>query len=108
MIINRGRRCHVQCRLNNFLIIAHEKLVCEILRLPSGSCLPQIYCVDSGGTVDRAVTDTLLSLLSELDDALLEQLDFIITAAEGGSYQSADPHSPDFGMNEMAVWITRP
>jgi hypothetical protein len=83
------------------------KIIGEVFKLPSGSLLPQLYCVREGGQVDRAVTDTLLDLIQQ-SYPHEDQLEALVVEAEAGRYTSPDPSLPDWGVNDTNIWLVVP
>lgn len=84
-----------------------KRLVAEVTKLPNGSLLPQFYCVDENG-VNRAVTDTLLDLISESSDQALDGLEALIELSERGGYTPANADLADWSVNEKYVWLHPP
>ncbi|WP_281718220.1 hypothetical protein [Pandoraea apista] len=84
------------------------KIVAEVLKLPSGSLVPQLYSVDENGSVVRGVTDTLLDLIAESLPNQLERLTAILASAQQGAYERSDPALADWGVNDKFVWIGPP
>lgn len=85
-----------------------KKMIAEVYKLPSGSLMPQMYCIESDGNVNRAVTDTLLSLVTELNDKMMDELEALVSASEVGTYRPVDPDLPDWGINDKNVWLMPP
>ena len=83
------------------------KIIGEIFKLPSGSLLPQLYCVQENGQVDRAVSDTLLDLIQK-SYPHEDQLEALVAQAEAGRYASPDPSLPDWGVNDTNIWLVAP
>lgn len=86
---------------------AMKRLVAEVTKLPSGSLLPQFYCVGDGG-VDRSVTETLLDLVSESSTKALAELEALVELSERGGYKPSNPDLPDWSINEKYVWFHPP
>ncbi|WP_144410183.1 hypothetical protein [Chromobacterium vaccinii] len=84
------------------------KIVAEVFKLPSGSLIPQLYCVGKGGDVERGTTDTLLDLIAESLPYQLEKLVAILVAARSGKYERSDPDLADWSVNDKFVWIGPP
>lgn len=84
------------------------KIIAEIFRLQSGNCMPQLYCVDDGGEVIHAITDTMLDVVSELSLDELRKLKTLLDEVEAGSYLPNEPSLPDWSSNDKLVWFTPP
>lgn len=84
------------------------KIVAEILKIPSGSLIPQYCCLDKSGKVVRSVTDTLLDLIAESPPSELEALASILRLAENGQYKRDDSTLADWSANDKFVWIGLP
>ncbi|MDB0572447.1 hypothetical protein LBW59_16930 [Ralstonia solanacearum] len=84
------------------------KLVAEVFKLPSGSLIPQFYCVDENGDVVRGVTDTLLNLVAESLPNQIERLTAILVSAQKGTYERSDPNLADWSVNDKFVWVGPP
>ena len=79
------------------------KIVAEVFKLASGSPLPQLYGLLDDGSVDRAVTDTLLDLISESGPEELQKLEALLTLAESGGYQPANAELRDWSSNDKNI-----
>ena len=84
-----------------------KRLVAEVTKLPSGSLLPQFYCVDGSGT-NRSMTETLLDLVSESSAKALAELEVLVELSERGGYKPSNPDLPDWSINEKYVWLHPP
>ncbi|MHA6885641.1 hypothetical protein [Ralstonia pseudosolanacearum] len=84
------------------------KIVAEVFKLPSGSMIPQFYCLDENGDVVRGVTETLLDLIAESLPSQIEQLTAILVSAQKGMYERSDPALADWSVNDKFVWVGPP
>ncbi|WP_343638228.1 hypothetical protein [Roseateles sp.] len=84
------------------------KIIAEVFKLPSGSPIPQFYGLRDDGSIDRAVTDTLLDLISESRPEELQKLDALLTLAQSGSYRPPNAELPDWSANDKNIWLTAP
>ena len=84
-----------------------KRLVAEVTKLPSGSLLPQFYCVDESG-INRSVTETLLDLISESSAKALAEIEALVELSEVGGYRPSNPDLPDWSVNEKYVWLHPP
>lgn len=85
-----------------------KKLISEVFRLPSGSLIPQLYCLDDAGQPSRSVTETLLDLISEASPPADSELERLVSEAELGRYVATDPDLPDWSCNDKYVWLRPP
>ena len=84
------------------------KIVAEVFKLASGSPLPQLYGLRDDGSIDRAVTDTLLDLICESRPEELQKLDALFTLAQSGGYQPENAELPDWSSNDKNIWMAAP
>lgn len=86
------------------------KLVAELWER-GGHQYRLFYCSDMNGGIDNAVSDTLLSLIemsSWGDGKPLKELDALVTAAEARKYISPNTNLPDYGFNDVNIWLDKP
>lgn len=84
------------------------KIVAEVFKLAGGSLIPQLYGLRDDGSVDRAVTDTLLDLISESLPEELQKMDSLLNQVELGRYRPANTELPDWSSNDKNVWMMPP
>lgn len=84
-----------------------KRLIAEIHKSSDGVLHSLGYCVDEHRELDTAVTHTLLELIrgSVPNDRALESL---VTQAETGCYVSPNPSMPDWGVNDINIWLVPP
>lgn len=84
-----------------------KQLIAEIHRSSDGVLHCLGYCVDENTKLDVAVTHTLLELIRESvpDDQVLESL---VAQAAAGRYTSPNPSLPDWGVNDINIWLAPP
>ena len=87
---------------------AMKKLISEVFRLPSGSLIAQFYCVDDLGQPVRAVSETLLDLISEASTKGEAELEGLVLQMERGLYVPSNPDLPDWSVNDKYVWLRPP
>ena len=85
-----------------------KKLIAEIWRHPQGFLGNTFYCHGDDGELDRAITQTLLSLIQEASSPSDEALEVLVSTAEAGRYAPRDPTLPDWGVNDKNVWLVEP
>jgi len=85
-----------------------RKLVVEIWKHPQGFLSNTFHCRDADDQLDRAVTQTLLSLVKESMPPSDAGLEALVTEAEAGRYVPRDPALPDWGVNDKNVWLVAP
>jgi hypothetical protein len=81
------------------------RIVAEVVKLSNGMLVPRLYCIGENGAEERAVTDTLLDLVSESAPRTTAYLCEFLTEVEAGAYKSSNPNLPDWGLNDKNVWI---
>ena len=84
------------------------KIVAEIFKYPSGSLVPELYCLSESGEVVRAVTDTLLDLIAESLPSELVKFEELLQAVESGGLARDSSSLPDWSSNDKCVWICEP
>lgn len=84
-----------------------KRLVAEIHQSSDGVLHSLDYCVDEEKRLVVAVTHTLLEFIRESipDDRALEAL---VAEAEAGCYISPNPAMPDWGVNDINIWLAPP
>lgn len=84
-----------------------KRIISEIFKRPDGWLSLMFYCVDEGGQVDRAITDTLLELI-EQSYPHEDELERLVALAESGGYASPNLTLPDWGANDINIWLVPP
>lgn len=84
-----------------------KKLIARVEVLTNGVVCMGMGCFDNGGGLDTATTHTLLEFVEQSipDDHALEKL---VVQAEAGSYISPNPAMPDWGVNDINIWLVAP
>lgn len=84
-----------------------KKLIAEVWRYPDGHLSTALYSRDENGDLDKAMNQTILDLVEESipDDQFLEAL---VAQAEAGRYISPNPDLPDWGVNDINIWLVPP
>lgn len=84
-----------------------KKLIARVEVLSNGVVSTGMGCFDSEGNLDIATTHTLLDLVEQSipDDQALEVL---VAQAEAGHYISPNPAMPDWGVNDINIWLVAP
>jgi hypothetical protein len=82
-------------------------LVCEVFRLGQTGFHWNYRCVREDDSIDEAMSSTLLALIeiSWLDHGKLAEL---VRIAEAGRYVSPNPNLPDWGYNDINIWLSEP
>jgi hypothetical protein len=83
-------------------------VIATVAEHPNGGLLPCLFCSDKSGTVDEAVSRTLLDLVAELDPMDFPILLEMIAAAEKGTQGSDTSPECDFTCNHIEVWLRPP
>jgi hypothetical protein len=84
-----------------------KRIIAEVFKRPDGWLTTMLYCVQEDGAVDRAITDTLLDLIEQsFPDE--DHLDRLIALGESGAYVSPDKFLPDWGVNDINLWLVAP
>jgi hypothetical protein len=84
-----------------------KRIIADISQLPNGWLSPVFYCIDAEGQLDRAVTHTLLLLIQQAHPHEAE-LESLVTVAESGRYASPNLKLPDWGVNDINLWLLAP
>lgn len=84
-----------------------KRIIGEIFKRPNGWLSTMFYCIGESGEVDRAITDTLLELI-EQSCPHEDELEKLVELAETGCYVSPDPTLPDWGANDINIWLVPP
>lgn len=80
------------------------QVVAEWGRLPQAA----LYAIRADGTLASEINDTFLTMISELDEPLLKQLEALAIQAAAGAYASVEPEKTDFGVNCTSVALLPP
>ena len=83
-------------------------VIATVTRHPDGSLSPCLFCADENGTVDEAVSRTLLDLAVELDPQDFPILLEMMTQARESTQSSETPTDCDFTCNDIEVWLRPP
>lgn len=84
-----------------------NELVGEVIRIGEAHFHWIYYCLREDGSRDDAISWTLLDLIeiSWLDH---EELSALVRRAEAGQYISPNPALPDWGYNDINIWLVEP
>lgn len=84
-----------------------RNLIARVELLSNGLVSIGMGCFDALGRLDTATTHTLLELVEQSvpDDQALEAL---VAGAEAGLYISPNPAMPDWGVNDINIWLAAP
>jgi len=85
-----------------------RKMIAEWYRPPSGSLVPQFYCLSQEGELASGVTQTLLQLVRESVPPIDTKIEALVAEAEAGRYAPKNPDLPDWSINNKDVWLTPP
>lgn len=81
----------------------HRQMIATVFRSPGGLVIRQFYCVDDNEKVNTPISNTLLDFIYLCaPDETLEQL---ISQAQAGKYSPANPNLPDWGINDVNLWL---
>ncbi|MBU2410202.1 MAG: hypothetical protein KKC79_16325, partial [Gammaproteobacteria bacterium] len=81
-----------------------KKIITEVFKRPNDWLSIMFYCVKEDGQVDSATTNTLLELV-ELSHPHEDQLEELVLLAEADRYVSPNPALPDWGVNDINIWL---
>jgi hypothetical protein len=84
-----------------------KNLIARVEVLSNGIVSMGMGCFDNEENLDVATTSTLLDLIEQSipDDRALEAL---VAQAEAGRYVSPNPAMPDWGVNDINIWLVAP
>src|SRR5262245_39990440 len=87
-----------------------DRLYVAATRLDDGR--PRVYygALDTQGMEDVAASNTLIDLIhmAHWSEDSLSALKDLVSLAETGGYISPDPQLPDFGINDVNLWLVVP
>lgn len=84
-----------------------KKLIAKVEVLPNGMVSTGMGCFDGEEHLDIATTHTLLELVEQANPD--EQgLEAVVDQAERGLYTSPNPGLPDWGVNDINIWLVAP
>lgn len=84
------------------------KIVAEVERLQNNMIYANLRCVEEDEALARSVTSTLLDQVSQMYPDMMDELEKLFVMAEKGMYVPDNPFLPDWGVNDMYLWISRP
>ena len=85
-----------------------KKIIAGIFRHPNNRLYTTFYCNEADGSVNRAITDTLLDLIEQSSPDYDDELEALVLQAEAGQYVSPNLDLPDWGANETNIWLVPP
>jgi hypothetical protein len=77
-------------------------------RLRSGDCFAHFFGHDECDVPDEALTNTLLMFVELTDPRHDPELTALLNEAEIGRYVPNDPGLPDYGINDINLWLRPP
>jgi len=84
-----------------------KKIIAEIFKRPNDWLSIMFYCVGKDGQVDQPVSRTLMDLI-ELSHPTEDELEGFVLQAEAGQYVSPNLKLPDWGVNDVNIWLAAP
>ena len=84
-----------------------KNLIARVEVLSNGIVSAGMGCFDGEENLDVATTHTLIDLIEQSipDDQTLEAL---VVQAKAGRYISPNPAMPDWGVNDINIWLAPP
>jgi hypothetical protein len=83
-------------------------IISEVVQLHGNTLLSNFYAIRQvNNQIEDALTLTLLDFVMQCDD-LLPKVDAVIKLHEAGEYSPQHPHLPDWGINDINLWLRHP
>jgi len=84
-----------------------KKIIAETFKRPNDWLSVMFYCVGKDGQVDQSVSRTLMDLI-EFSHPKEDELEGFVLQAEAGQYVSPNLDLPDWGVNDINIWLVAP
>jgi hypothetical protein len=84
-----------------------KTIVAQIVQLNGGSLMAHLSAIKEDAEIDDATTQTLMEFVWQSTPSHAE-LEALVRLADAGRYISPNPAMPDWGVNDINIWLVPP